>query len=167
MERLNIILDVTHLCDESFSEAMDLFGGAIWASHHNCRNLVPHNRQFTDEQIKLIIERNGVIGIPLDAWMMVPDWRRGVSTPESENVTLQIMVDNMDHICQLAGNANHVGIGSDLDGGFGKEQCPIDLDTIADLQKLTKLLKNRGYVEDDIDRILSQNAIDFLLQIWS
>ncbi|MHC4494432.1 MAG: dipeptidase [Planctomycetota bacterium] len=167
MERLNIILDITHLCDESFFEAMDSFGGAIWASHHNCRNLVPHNRQLGDEQIKLIIEREGVIGIPLDAWMMVPDWRRRVSTPESENVTLQIMIDHMDHICQLAGNANHVGIGSDLDGAFGKEQCPIDLDTIADLQKLTDLLKNRGYVEDDIDRILSQNVIDFLLQIWS
>ena len=167
MERLNIILDVTHLCDESFSEAMDLFGGAVWASHHNCRSIVPHNRQFTDEQIKLVIERNGVIGIPLDAWMMVPDWRRGVSTPESENVTLKIMVDHMDHICQLTGNTNHVGIGSDLDGAFGKEQCPIDIDTIADLQKLTNLLKNRGYVEDDIDRILSQNVTDFLLRIWS
>jgi len=167
MERLNIILDVTHLCDECFSESMDLFAGAIWASHHNCRSLVPHNRQFSDEQIKLVIERNGVIGIPLDAWMMVPDWQRGFSTPESENVTLKIMVDHMDHICQLTGNANHVGIGSDLDGGFGKEQCPTDLDTIADLQKLTNLLKNRGYVEVDIDRILSQNFIDFLLQIWS
>jgi len=77
------------------------------------------------------------------------------------------MVDHMDHICQLTGNANHVGIGSDLDGAFGKEQCPIDLDTIADLQKLTSLLKNRGYVEDDIDRILSQNVTDFLLHIWS
>ncbi len=167
MERLNIILDVTHLCDESLSEAINLFGGAIWASHHNCRSLVPHNRQLSDEQIELIIERDGVIGIPLDAWMMVPDWRRGVSTPESENVTLKIMVDHMDHICQLTGNANHVGIGSDLDGAFGKEQCPIDLDTIADLQELTNLLKNRGYVEDDIDRILSQNFTNFLLQIWS
>jgi len=167
MERLDIILDVTHLCDESFSEAMDVFGGAIWASHHNCRSLVPHNRQLTDEQIKLIIEREGIIGIPLDAWMMVPDWRRGVSTPESKNVTLKIMVDHMDHICQLTGNTNHIGIGSDLDGAFGKEQCPIDIDTIADLQKLTNLLENRGYVEDDINRILSQNFIDFLLQVWS
>jgi membrane dipeptidase len=167
MERLNIILDVTHLCDESFSEALRLFEGAVWASHHNCRSLVPHNRQLSDEQIKLIVERDGVIGIPLDAWMMVPDWRRGVSTPESENVTLEIMVDHMDHICQLIGNANHVGIGSDLDGAFGKEQCPIDLDTIADLQKLVNLLKRRGYGDDDINRILSQNFVRFLLQVWS
>jgi membrane dipeptidase len=167
MERLNIILDVTHLCDESFSEAMDLFGGPIWASHHNCRHLVPHNRQFSDEQIKQVIERDGVIGMPLDAWMMVPDWQRGVSTPKSENVILKIMLDHMDHICQLAGNAHHVGIGSDLDGAFGKEQCPTDLDTIADLQKLTTLLKDRGYVEDDVNRILSQNFLDLLLRAWS
>lgn len=167
MDRLNIILDMTHLCDESFSEAMDLFEGPIWASHNNCRKLVPHNRQFADEQVKRIIERNGVIGIPLDAWMMLPGWQRGVSTPESENVTLQNMVDHMDHICQLAGNANHVGIGSDLDGAFGKEQCPMDLDTIADLQKLPDLLGERGYVEADIYRILSQNFVDFLLHIWS
>lgn len=167
MERLNIILDVTHLCDDSFSEALDLFSGAIWASHHNCRQLVPHNRQFTDEQIKLITDRNGLIGIPLDAWMMVPDWQRGVSTPESKNVTLQTMLDHMDHICQLAGNASHVGIGSDLDGGFGKEQCPTDLDTIADLQKLPNLLKQRAYVEEDVNRILSQNLVTFLLRTWS
>jgi len=167
MERLNIILDVSHLCDESFFEAMDHFDGPIWASHSNCRQLVPHNRQFSDEQIKRIIARNGVIGIPLDAWMMVPDWQRGISTPESENVTLHIMLDHMDHICQLAGNANHVGIGSDLDGAFGKEQCPIDVDTIADLQRLPYLLKARGYMEDGIHRILSQNFIDFLLRIWS
>jgi len=167
MEGLNIILDVTHLCDESFSEAMDLFGGPIWASHHNCRHLVPHNRQFSDEQIKQVIERNGVIGMPLDAWMMVPNWQRGVSTPASENVSLKIMIDHMDHICQLAGNAHHVGIGSDLDGAFGKEQCPTDLDTIADLQKLPGLLKERGYPDLDINRILSQNFVDLLLRAWS
>lgn len=167
MEQLNIILDVTHLCDESFSEAMDLFGGPVWASHHNCRSLVPHNRQLTDEQIKRIVERDGVIGIALDAWMLVPGWQRGVSTPESENVTLQTAVDHIDHICQLMGNANHVGIGSDLDGAFGKEQCPADLDTIADLQKFTDQLKSRGYQDDDIYRIMSQNVIDFLLKIWA
>ena len=99
--------------------------------------------------------------------MMVPDWQRGVSTPESENVTLKTMLDHMDHICQLTGNAKHVGIGSDLDGAFGKEQCPLDLDTIADLQKLPSLLKDRGYAEDDINRVLSQNFVDYLLRVWS
>ena len=72
MERLGIILDATHLCDESFWEALDHFRGPVWASHNNCRALVPHNRQFRDEQIRELIERGAVIGAPLDAWMMVP-----------------------------------------------------------------------------------------------
>jgi membrane dipeptidase len=166
MERLNIILDATHLCDASFWEAMDLFNGPVWASHNNCRSLVAHNRQFSDEQIKVLIEKNAVIGIALDASMMVPNWQRGVSTPESENVTLETMIQHIDHICQLAGNADNVGIGSDLDGGFGKEQCPADINTIADLQKLVPLLKNHGYSEKNLVQILSQNFIDFLLRVW-
>jgi len=166
MERLNIILDTTHLCDKSFWEAMDKFQGHVWASHNNCRSIVPHNRQFSDEQIKLLIDRNAVIGMPLDAWMMVPDWQRGVSTPQSKNVLLETMIRHLDHICQLAGNAHHVGIGSDLDGGYGKEQCPFDLDTIADLQKITPLLQQKGYSDDDIKRVMSQNFIDFLLRTW-
>ncbi len=86
MERLNIILDATHLCDDAFWEAMDLFRGNVWASHNNCRALVNHNRQFSDEMIKVLMERNAVIGVALDAWMMVPGWVRGQSTPESNAV---------------------------------------------------------------------------------
>jgi membrane dipeptidase len=167
MESLNIILDVTHLCDESFWEALEIFNGPIWASHNNCRALVNHNRQFSDEQIKVIIERGGVLGAAFDAWMLYPDWIRGESTPKSANVTLETVVDHIDHICQLAGNANHVGIGTDLDGAFGKEQCPQDLETIADLQNLTELLKGRRYSDEDISNILSENWIRFLRNVWA
>lgn len=160
--RLGLILDVTHLCDLSFWETMVNYDGPLWASHNNCRALVDHHRQFTDEQLKEIIARNGVIGVVLDAWMMVPNWERGISTPASAGVSLQQMLDNIDHICQLAGNANHVGIGSDLDGGFGKEQGPADLDTIADLQKVPDLLKTRGYAQKDIENIMHGNFIGFL-----
>ena len=167
MQTLGIILDVTHLSDISFWEAMDHYDGPLWASHSNCRSLVPHNRQFTDEQIKAIIARDGVIGIPLDAWMMIPNWKRGVSTPESTGVSLSHMIDNMDHICQLAGNCNHIGIGTDLDGGFGIEQCPKDLDTIADLQKLPTMLTDRGYSALEVEQILSKNFIEFLKRAWN
>jgi len=167
IEELNLILDATHLCDQSFWETMKNYKGAVWASHNNCRALVPHNRQFSDDQIKELLKRNAVIGIPLDAWMMVPNWVRGRSTPEAMGVSLQQMVDNMDHICQLAGNSNHVGIGSDLDGAFGKEQTPADLDTIADLQKIPDILKQRGYADSDISNIMHQNFIDFLGRTWN
>jgi membrane dipeptidase len=166
MERLNLILDATHLCDQSFWESMLVFNGPVWASHNNCRKFVDHNRQFTDEQLKELIGRKGVIGMALDAWMMVPHWQRGISTPEEKGVSLDQMIDNIDHICQLAGNSQYVGIGTDLDGGFGKEQCPTDLDTIADLQKLPERLKKKGYTAEDITNIMHGNFIDFLERTW-
>ncbi len=167
MERLNIILDATHLSDDSFRDALDHFNGPVWASHHNCRALVDHNRQFSDEQLRELIARDAVIGGPLDAWMMVPGWVRGTSTPESTNCSLSVMIDHLDHICQLAGNANHIGIGSDLDGAFGKEQCPYDLDTIADLQKITDLLRQRGYTDADIANVMHGNWLRFLRRAWA
>ncbi len=166
MEQLNIILDATHLCDDAFWNAMDLFNGNIWASHNNCRKFVNHNRQFSDEQIKTLIERDAVIGCAFDAWMLVPNWQRGTSTPKNMNCDLNKVIDNIDHICQLAGNALHVGIGSDLDGGFGKEQCPNDIDTIEDLNKIPQLLSNRGYSNKDIENIMHDNWLRFLRKAW-
>lgn len=167
MDRLGIILDATHLCDESFWEALDHFDGPVWASHSNCRALVPHNRQFTDDQIKALIERGAVIGAPLDAWMMVPGWIKGKTTPESANVMLEHMIDHIDHICQIAGNAAHCGIGSDLDGAFGREQSPADLNTIADLARIPELLAARGYSKADIAGIAHGNFITFLQKAWA
>ena len=166
MERLNIILDATHLCDDSFWEAMDHFHGPVWASHNLCRSLVNHNRQFSDNQIKELIDRGAVIGGALDAWMMVPNWVRGQSTPMGMQCDLAVMVDHLDHICQLAGNALHVGIGSDLDGAFGLEQSPSDLDTIADLQKVTTILEQRGYSPTDIENVMHGNWLRFLRKNW-
>ena len=162
MQQLTMILDVTHLNDEAFWHALDCFQGNIWASHNNCRKFVDHNRQFSDEMILELIKRKAVIGVALDAWMMVPDWIRGKSDPKSRNVTLEIMADNIDHICQLAGNSNHAGVGSDLDGGYGGEQCPHDLDTIADIQKLPEILKMRAYTDEDIRNIMHLNFVRYL-----
>ena len=166
METLNIILDATHLCDESFWEALENFKGHVWASHNNCRALVPHNRQFSDEQIKVLIERGAVIGGAFDAWMLKPNWVRGKSKPKEEGVFLSTVVDHIDHVCQIAGNSLHSGIGTDLDGAFGKEQCPADLDTIADLPKIPSILKERGYSENDIENIMYKNWLRFLENAW-
>lgn len=166
MEELGIILDATHLCDDSFWEAMDVYKGPVWASHNNCRGLVPHNRQYSDEQIRVLIDRGAVIGAAFDAWMLSPGWVRGVSTPLGAGVTLETVADHIDHVCQIAGNARHAGIGSDLDGAFGTEQCPADLDTIADLQRLPAILKNRGYSDADIEGVMGGNWIRFLKRVW-
>jgi membrane dipeptidase len=166
MEWFDIILDVSHLCDESFWEALDHYPGRVWASHSNCRALVPHNRQFSDEQIKALIQRDAVIGVALDAWMLVPGWVRGKTTPEAIGLKLERLLDHIDHICQLAGNARHCGIGSDLDGAFGREQTPADLDSIADLSRLVPMLSARNYSSEDIELIMHGNFVRFLQEAW-
>lgn len=162
MQQLKMILDATHLCDDAFWQAMDIYDGPVWASHNNCRKIVDHNRQFSDEMIKILIGKGAVIGCALDAWMIVPGWERRVSDPEEMNCSLEKAADHIDHICQLAGNTLHSGIGSDLDGAFGREQSPYDLDTIADLQKFAGILQRRGYNSTDISNIMHTNWINFM-----
>jgi membrane dipeptidase len=166
-EQLGIILDVTHLSDQAFGEVVDAFGGPIFASHQNCRALVPRDRQFSDEQLKAVIARGGVIGVACDNWMLLPEWPAqgsGDSIPARTAVPISRLADHIDHICQLAGNVNHAAIGSDLDGGFGTEQSPHGLDSIADLQKLDAILSDRGYSAHDVELILGENWIRFFEQ---
>ena len=165
MEKAGIVLDLTHLADQAFDEALDNFSGRILASHNNCRALVPNQRQFTDEQIKAIIERDGGIGAALDAWMLYPGWIKGETSPSV--LTLASVADHIDHVCQLAGDTRHAAIGSDLDGGYGTEQTPGDLDTIADLQKLGGLLRDKGYSTEDVEGIFHNNWLRFFREVWS
>ncbi len=167
MDSLNIILDVTHLTDEAFWQALGFFKGTVWASHHNCRSLVNHQRQLNDEQIKALIERGAVIGGALDTWMMSNGWVRGQSDPRREGINLEKLIDHYDHICQMAGNSRHIAIGSDLDGMFGKEQSPYDLETIADLQNLKGLLEKRGYSEQDISNVFHYNWLRLIRKAWT
>ena len=163
MERLGVILDLTHLTDRGFWEACEHFNGVVLASHNNCRVLVPHQRQFEDTQLEAIIERGGVVGVAFDNWMIRPGWRLLEPSPY---VSIANVVDHIDHICQLAGNANHAAIGSDLDGGFGREQSPRDLDTIADLQTIPDLLRGRGYSETDVEQVMHGNWLRLLRKAW-
>jgi membrane dipeptidase len=165
MDKAGMLLDVTHLADQSFWEALEVFEGPVLASHHNCRSLVPGDRQLTDEQIKALIERGGVIGAAFDNWMIKPGWVRFVSDPKT--VCMEDIANHTDHICQIAGNAEHCGIGSDLDGGFGKEQSPDDLDTIADLCRFADILERRGYTKNDIEGIMYRNFVEFFRRAWA
>ena len=165
MKELEILLDVTHLSDKAFWEAVELFEGTVLASHNNCRALVPHQRQFDDRQIRAIVERGGVIGVASDNWMLRFGWVRGAK--DNGPVRLMDVTDHLDHICQLAGDNRHAAIGSDLDGGFGREQSPSDLDTIADLQKIADILSGRGYNDADVTAIMYGNWFRLLQQAWS
>jgi membrane dipeptidase len=166
MSRLKLILDVTHLTDQGFDQVMEIYQGPVWASHHNVRKIASPQRQLTDEQITRLIERGAVIGGMLDCWAMDSRFIDTVSDPWQLNIRLENLVDHWDHICQLAGNSHHVAFGTDLDGNFGTEQSPWDLNSIADLQKYKDILSRRGYKQQDIDNIFHENWLRFLRKAW-
>jgi membrane dipeptidase len=155
-----MILDVTHLADKSFWEAVELWQGTLLASHQNCRARVPGERQFSDDQIRYLIERDSVLGAALDVWMLTPEWKEGMT------VSLEAAAVHIDHICQMAGNARHSAIGTDLDGGFGTEQSPSEIDTIADVRKLADILRRRGYREQDVEAIFYGNWVRLFRKAW-
>jgi len=165
MQRLGMVLDLTHLTDRGFREALDHFNGPVLASHSSVRALVPHQRQISDEEIRAIVERGGVIGATtVHCWTLQRGWIHYVHT--NEQVSFDTIVNHLDYICELVGNSRHVAIGTDLDGGFGRDMAPRDLETIADLQKLSGLLAKRGYSADDIANIMYRNWVRFLHESW-
>lgn len=159
MDELGAVLDITHQSDVSFWESLERFKGPVLASHQNCRALVPGGRQMDDDQLRALIQRGAVIGAALDNWMLYPEYVRG-ETPNTV-IALETYVDHIDHVCQLAGNARHAAVGSDLDGGYGYEQTPHDLNSIADLQKVPAMLAARGYSDADVADVMSGNVVRF------
>jgi membrane dipeptidase len=164
MADFGFVLDLSHMDEQSALEALDLYDGPIVATHVNCLALLPNfptNRHFSDRVLRGIIERGGLIGnVPLNSFLKTGWIRKNGS--RREEVPLDVFVDHIDHVCQLAGDALHSGIGSDFDGGFGVQSVPPEIDTIADLQKLVPILTSRGYSESDAAKILGLNWLDFL-----
>ncbi|MAN22977.1 MAG: peptidase M19 [Gemmatimonadetes bacterium] len=164
-----IAIDLTHASDLSFWQLLDYWKGPVHASHCMCRSLVPGQRHLSDDMIRAIIDRDGVIGIVFAEFMLNPeiDFDNPKTYPTSAKRTMSAAIDHIDHICQMAGNCNNVSIGSDLDGGFGRELGPTDFDTIEDLQKFLRKLKDRGYSTSDIQGIAHGNLLNFFRNIWS
>lgn len=170
MESCGMLLDMTHIADQSFWEALEFYSGPILASHQNCRSLAPGARQFTDEQLKAVIERGGVIGASMDTWMLretqdidwadTGSWVRRDHFPRSA-VSLKHIADHIDHVCQLAGNAGHAAIGGDTDGQGGVDGAPFEIDTVVDYGKLVPILEARGYSESDIADVMYRNWLRF------
>ena len=157
MERVGMVLDVSHMAEEAFWQAMDMFGGTVVATHANCRVFVPgerSDRQLSDAMIKALVERDAVIGVVLYNRFLDGGWtlERG-----KEALGLDTVVRHIDHICQIAGDARHAGIGSDFDGGFGREAIPRELDSVADLPRLTEALHHAGFAASDVEQIMGEN----------
>ncbi|MFW5714704.1 MAG: dipeptidase [Brevefilum sp.] len=162
MAELGMLLDISHMDHQSARQALDIYEGQVIASHSNAESLIrgiPINRHLKDKTIRQLIARDGVMGIvPLNAFLDW-DWR---DHGGREAVTLDQVIAQIDHVCQLAGNTRHVALGTDFDGGFGVESVPSEIDTIADLQKLAPRLTEKGYNEEDIARIFYQNWLRIL-----
>ena len=164
MTDYNFILDLSHMDEASAFESLDRYEGPIMATHANCAALMQGadtNRHLPDRVIRGVIERDGVIGlIPFNAFLKV-GWKRD-SGSRREEVPLDVLIAHIDHICQLAGNSQHAGIGSDFDGGFGLQSIPPEMDSIADLQMIASKLIARGYSESDAENVLGGNWLRFL-----
>jgi membrane dipeptidase len=158
MADFNFILDLSHMDERAAIEALDVYQGPIVATHANCAALMPNsntNRHLPDRIIEGIIEHDGVVGIvPFNTYLK-SGWLTGKNP--REDVPLEYVVNHIDHVCQLAGDSLHAGIGTDFDGGFGVQSVPPEIDTIADLQNLVSLLLARGYSDADVENIFSGN----------
>ena len=165
MADLGMGLDLSHMTDESALEALDRYEGPIVASHGNVRSLVKGyvgERHFTDQMIRRLAERGGVMGvIPFNNFLDL-NW---TNSSARDTVTMSHLVDHIDHVCQLTGSADHVAIGSDFDGGFGYPSIPFEFNTIADIQKLSGCLADRGYREEEIRKIFGENIKSALERI--
>ncbi len=162
MASFKMILDISHMDHQSARQSLDFYEEQVIASHSNAEALIkgiPINRHLKDETIEQLIERDGVMGIvPLNAFLDW-DWR---SKGGRSAVTLDTIVAQIDHVCQIAGDTHHVALGTDFDGGFGVESVPSEIDSIADLPKLAPRLSEKGYNENDIERIFSGNWLRIL-----
>jgi membrane dipeptidase len=162
MAELGFTLDLSHMDELSARQSLDLYGGPIIASHANAAALLPgydSNRLLSEEVIKGLIARDGIIGVVPYCLFLKAGWKKG---DPRDGITLTTLAAHVDHICQLAGDARHVGLGSDFDGGFGVNAVPIDVDTIADLLKLGPILNGKGYNDDDVTAILGGNWLRHL-----
>ena len=164
MADMGFILDLTHLSEQSTYEALERYEGIVVATHSNARALVSGQRQLSDDQIRMLAERDGVVGVVLYNRFL----KEGYSLNDARDlVTLEQVVAHIDHICQLLGDAQHVGIGSDFDGGFGREHIPAELDSVAGLPLLAPALEERGYSEEDIACIMGGNWVNMLRRAFS
>lgn len=162
MSDLGFTLDLTHMDDQAVLQALDVYAGSLVATHSNPYALLKNaeiNRFLSDRVLQGLIERDGIVGIAPFNNFLRWDW---TSSEGRETISLELMVDHIDYICQMAGDARHVGIGSDFDGGFGLQSVPFEVDSIADLQKLVPLLEKRGYTESDISAIMAENWLSLL-----
>ncbi|MBX3356095.1 MAG: membrane dipeptidase [Phycisphaeraceae bacterium] len=152
MERLGVILDCSHLADRAVDEALDLFGGCVMASHSNARALLGMSqRHLRDDHAKRIAERGGVVGLNLFGRFLA----------EGRTATIDDVRRHLDHWREWIG-VEHLGLGSDFDGGFTPLDCPRGAQRPEDLQQLLDGLRTCGWSEREVRAFAGESWIGFL-----
>ncbi len=160
MTQLGLVLDVSHMAEASFYEALEMFEGTVVASHSNVRKFVPTDRHLSDDMIRALVKRDAVIGTVFFNQFLKHQWRQNGA--DKTAVTFATVVEHMKYICDLAGSTRHCGIGTDFDGGFGMEATPKEIDTVTDLQRFGDALADAGFRDDDIRGIMGGNWLRVL-----
>jgi membrane dipeptidase len=156
LDQHGLIHDASHLAEESFWQLLEVSDGPVCASHSNCRAIVPTDRQLSDEMIRALVRRGGVIGINFyDKFLLAPNEYK------TRRATLEDVVRHVKHICEIAGNADHVAIGTDMDGGFGRDQIPEEIRTAGDLPKIGEALDRARFAPSDVAGVLGGNWMRF------
>ena len=156
MAGYNVLLDISAMSDRAAADALDAYDGAIIASHSNPRHFCESPRCLSDELIRRLAERDGVAGIMVYNRFLRRDWHP--SDPKRQ-VSVSHWVDAVDHVCQLTGSVTHVGLGSDIDGGYPYQALPSGIDTASDLWRLRAGLQERGYAQAEAAAVLGGNML--------
>jgi membrane dipeptidase len=159
MADFGMLLDVSHLAEEAFWEAIDRYEGPVAATHANPRAFVPGPRQLSDPMIRALAERDGVMGIVPYNRFLKPGWSR---SDGKVAVTVHDVAATIDHVCQVVGDAAHVGLGSDFDGGFGADSTPAEIETASDLPRIGDALAERGYDAHHVAAVMAGNWLRVL-----
>ena len=160
LDRVGMIHDVSHLAEAATDELLDVATGPVFASHSNCREIVredPSGRHLPDRQIAWIARRGGIVGINLFDWFLIPP-----AELAARRATLADWARHVRHACDVIGDADHVALGSDADGGFGSDRLPRELSTAADWPRLGEALADAGFGDDEVRAVLEDNAMRFL-----
>jgi membrane dipeptidase len=149
MRRKRVILDLSHMADQAVADAFAMWRGPIMASHSNAREIVPGDRQITDATAKEVARRDGMLGVSFYAKHLRTSGR----------ATLDDVIKHVTHLAQAAGGPERVGLGTDLDGGFGAKEAP--LNDLAELRELRARL-TRHFSKGQVDGVMGGNWLDYL-----
>ena len=164
MNRLGMMVDISHVADKTFWDALEVSRAPLLASHSSCRALSGHPRNMTDDMIKALAAKGGVIQINYSTSFLDNDLyeaiQRNVPPAERPKVSWEKIVEHVDHAVKLVG-ATHVGLGSDFDG----TTVPVGMEDVAQLPKITEALLAKGYSEQDVTNILGGNLLRLMERV--